>query len=358
MADKIHPIFQKFLTVRHADPGGMHTDYIGARTSQEFANFGDVGGVEQLPPLTEDYLEWIDILESAADAQDKFVMVELGAGYGRWGVRGALAARIAGVKEIFIAFAEAEPQHVEWLKQHAINNGLEPHEFRLYEAAVSDADGSVDFYVAMPEGSPDNNAAAWYGQAKAKDYEVVAADGTPAAPKVPVAEAPQEFYVGHPVKTFASGWKAVEVRQMAATKLLKDFEVIDLLDMDVQGEEFKIVSGAMPEFNRCVKRLHIGTHSHELEYNLHQLLTAQGWRCLRAYPCASQTETPYGKVDFVDGMQTWVNPRLVPVANYQEERIYVPERPAEEPVAEPAAPPSVLTRISNRLGRMFGRRAA
>src|SRR5271154_222622 len=34
----------------------------------------------------EDYLEWIDIVEAVSSAKDRFVMFELGAGYGRWSI--------------------------------------------------------------------------------------------------------------------------------------------------------------------------------------------------------------------------------------------------------------------------------
>ncbi len=359
-------IFDKFSAQRQADPDGMHTDFIGVRTSMEFGCFSNPGLVEQMPPVDEDYLEWIDILESADYAKDRFVMVELGAGYGRWGVRGALAARQAGIKDIFIGFAEAEPVHVKWLKQHAANNGLRDDEFHLYEAAVSDKDGSVDFYVAMPDGSEGNNPAAWYGQAKAKDYEVVASQdvrGKHSAGQTHATQsAESELYEGHRVKTFATGWKAVEVRQMAANSVLRDFEVIDLLDMDVQGEEVKIVAGAVDELCARVKRLHIGTHSREIEYELYQILSKLGWKCLRAYPCGSLTKTPYGDVQFVDGMQTWLNPRLLPVDDFEVEQVNVPEKPepaeGQEAASNASGQQGLLIGIKSRIKSLFGRKAA
>ena len=371
MTELRHPIFERFTRSQQPDPTGMHTDFIGARTSQEFGGFAQPGCVEGMPPVDEDYLEWIDILETANYAQKKFVMVELGAGYGRWGVRGALAARHAGITDIFVGFAEAEPSHVKWLKQHVANNGLHPKEFHLYEAAVSDVDGSADFYVAMPDGSEGNSPDAWYGQAKAKDYEVVGVVSDEGSDKTAAGSSssmhtgtvtssgPPETYEGHPVKTFASGWKAVEVPQMAAEKLLRDFDIIDLLDMDVQGEEVKIVRGAINELNKRVKRLHIGTHSREIEFELYEFLTAQGWKCLRAYPCASQTPTPYGDVHFVDGMQSWLNPQLVPEDAFAVEQVYVPEPEVTKStkLANDGAKSGVLTRAASKLMRIFRREA-
>jgi hypothetical protein len=59
-----------------------------------------------------------------------------------------------------------------------------------------------------------------------------------------------------------------------------------------------------------VKRLHIGTHSKEIEAGLRQLLSAHGWRCHADYPLSSTSETPWGPVSFENGVQSWVNPGL------------------------------------------------
>src|SRR4051794_1481598 len=41
------------------------------------------------PAFSEEYFEWIDFLAAATTARKRFVMMELGAGYGRWLMRGA-----------------------------------------------------------------------------------------------------------------------------------------------------------------------------------------------------------------------------------------------------------------------------
>jgi hypothetical protein len=56
--------------------------------------------------------------------------------------------------------------------------------------------------------------------------------------------------------------------------------------------------------------MHIGTHTKEIEDGLRQLLSAHGWHCLFDYSLFSKGETPWGVIDFENGAQSWVNPRL------------------------------------------------
>ena len=42
------------------------------------------GTILPYPDFCEEYFEWIDVLESVLAADQQFVMIELGAGYGRW----------------------------------------------------------------------------------------------------------------------------------------------------------------------------------------------------------------------------------------------------------------------------------
>jgi hypothetical protein len=87
-------------------------------------------------------------------------------------------------------------------------------------------------------------------------------------------------------------------------------DFIDLIDLDVQGEELKVLSSSVDLINARVGRLHIGTHSPEIESGLRQLLASQGWRCDADFGCCRENDTPFGPVMFLDGVQSWVNPRL------------------------------------------------
>ncbi len=253
-----------------------------------------------IPAVGEDYFEWIDVLQSVQDARKKYTMIELGAGYGAWAVRAALAARQVGIKHIKIGLAEAEPMHLSWLRQHLQDNGVCPEEAAIFDCAVSDENGSTDFYVGMPDDFGPDTSRHWYGQAISKSYEKAADSNLD----------PAQTYCGQPVITYASGWKAIAVRKMDIRDMLSRFDDIDLLDLDVQGEEFKILKASADLLDYQVKRLHIGTHGLEQEEGLRTLLGQHGWFLVRDYGFHKVNPTPFGEVQFVDGIQTWVNPRF------------------------------------------------
>jgi FkbM family methyltransferase len=259
-----HPIFSRFT------PQCEGQDFIGSRIRSEFhgASLCDVRreGKAPLPPFDEEYFEWIDLLESVDQAQGSYTFVELGAGYGRWSVRAALAAAQRGLSPVCLVAVEGEPTHFEWLKLHFADNGLDPSRHTLIRAAVSDAEGETFFHVGRP--------AEWYGQC---------------------------------IACTDTGYK---VPKMAFWNVLNPLGRVDLIDLDVQGEELKCCSSDIGSIDAKVKRLHIGTHSSEIEAGLRTLLNAHGWKCLVDYPLAQANETPYGTFQFVDGVQSWVNPRL------------------------------------------------
>ena len=224
-------------------------------------------------------------------------MVELGAGYGRWAVRAALAARNKGIQQIRIGLAEAEPAHLRFLKRHLLDNNIRPEEAMVHECAVSDENGSVEFYIGSPVDFGKDTPRTWYGHSMSKDYEQVAGLPTETTETT-------ETYHDRPVLTYPSGWKAVIVEKTDIRKILCQHEEIDLLDLDVQGEELRTLTASTDLLNRRVKRLHIGTHGPELEEGLRKLLGKRGWLLVRDYGCHKVNLTPFGEVQFVDGVQS------------------------------------------------------
>lgn len=143
-----HPVFEKFSPYSGKVPEGCQTDYMGTRTRCEFvADTAPSPSEVQMgcPPVDEEYFEWIDILESVARARDRYTMLELGSGYGRWAVRAASAVRQRGIRECRLVAVEAEPAHFTWLKQHFCDNGLDPAQHTLVHGARKRSSGQDSF---------------------------------------------------------------------------------------------------------------------------------------------------------------------------------------------------------------------
>ena len=276
IAQHPHPIFSAFRPFEGLVPAGFFVDYLGAMVRTRFQNSEPTPAepsfvTAPVPQVSEEYFEYVDLLQSVACAVSQFTMIELGAGYGRWLVRAACALRRTTRLPLRLLGVEAEPEHFKWMALHFADNGLCPANHRLIEAAVAARDGEVSFYT----GNPVN----WYGQAIAPEQT----SNSPDIKRVPA---------------------------ISLQSLLAGLGEVDLIDMDVQGAEYEVLGAAATEIDLQVKRLHIGTHSHEVEAGIRDLFGDLGWLCLNDYPCLSKNMTPFGQVEFQDGVQTWLNPKL------------------------------------------------
>ncbi len=273
-------VFLKFVPFEGTVPAGFRAEFTGALVSTSFKHSDQPNTMmardvkTSYPVVNEDYFEYVSVLKSIDAARGSFVMVELGAGYGAWIVTAYKAIRQLKEKKdlsVFLVGVEADPVHYQMMHEHFRTNGLDPQNHRLIQAAVTDHEGGVWFTTGSPH--------EWWGQA--------------------VVTGPD--YPGHQYPD----QKNVEVRAITLESILRPLASVDLLDLDIQGEEFKALSSAPELLREKAKRLHIGTHSHEIEEKLRELLRGPEWTCEFDFPCGSTQETAYGRIDFIDGVQAW-----------------------------------------------------
>jgi len=327
-----HRVFNEFERFRGPVPSGFQvSDFLGGLTRTSF--FAGLVASRGLtlqtydyvdapyPEFDDDYFLWIDLLEAVMAAENELTIVELGAGYGEWLVRAYLAAyRRRPDLRINLIGVEAEPTHFEWMRQHFVDNGLDPAQHHLIEAAVDEKEGTVEFYVGDPDG--------WYGQ------EIV-------------REATRMGNVA-----------TRQVRAVTLGHILKTRERVDLIHLDVQGAELAILRTGMDDLNSKVKRVQIGTHSRSIEQGLRDLFWRDGWFNLNDYASGSTEQTPWGEITFVDGVQTWVNPHLVKTSpELQPQRAFAISGHQADPLRKimvtPNSPPrlqsvAIIVRVMDR----------
>ena len=299
-----HKVFSHFKPFSGEVPAFRCVDFVGTTVRKEFVaglacHAVPITILDCYPEFDEEYFEWIDLLESVVAARGSYTMIELGAGHGRWVVRAGCAVRQynSGLPCRLIA-VEAEPTKFEWMRMHCVDNGIDPDRHTLIHGAVTEDAGDVLYYIGGPRGGPfDLKPSEWYGQAVTKDYDV-------AGDSVDDGE-----YCGRRVLRHASGWRSIRVPVISLRGILKDLARVDLIDMDIEGQELPVVRASIAELDAKVKRLHIGTHGVEIEAGLRQLLAAHGWRCAADYTLNSTQPTLWGEIRFENGAQSWVNPR-------------------------------------------------
>jgi FkbM family methyltransferase len=284
---------------------GWQRNWVGARTRTDVQV--DLGGFatttyvrSEYPTLSEDFLEWIDVLESVVEARGMYTMIELGAGWGRWVVNAGVALRrIDPSMELRLVAVEAEPTHFAWLRRHFADNGLDPDEHRLVEAAVAESDGRVRFQRGEPS--------AWYGQSIERDDPAAKLSG-------PVSRLIRwtRNTTANRLALGAGTRKVRRARAVSLRTLLAPLDVVDLVDADIQGVEADVFEAAAAELAGKVRRVHVGTHGPVNEARLRALFERLGWECRFDYAGGVANDTPWGPLVFEDGMQSWINPALRP----------------------------------------------
>lgn len=294
-----HPVFHRFDRWSGEIGSGWQVNFLGVRTRAEFTaqSAGALPAescrvTTEYPPFDEEYFEWVDILEAVLAAERTFTMIELGAGWGRWLMNAAAAARQRGGLRTRLIGVEAEPTHFRWMQQHFRDNGVEAGSLTLIEAAVAAEDGVVRFHIGDPS--------SWYGQAIDPNQPA------PRSARLLLGRLRSLVRRRRPRETRA----IVDVRAISLSAILDHVEHVDLIDLDVQGVEAEVLESAPQKLSEKVARVHIGTHSRENESRLRTLFEQLGWEKLNDYPCGTETETPWGPIAFQDGVQTWRNPRV------------------------------------------------
>lgn len=297
-----HPLIAALNPIPITRPPEFAIGFLGIRTRVDFER--DMPGFSppsapivtpSRPGFDEEYFEWIDVFEAVAEKQGDFVMAEVGAGFGRWLVRGAVAARVGGRAFRGIA-VEAEPDHFRWIRQHCSDNGVSIEDLDLVWAAIDSEPGFVPFSAGR--------ASAWYGQG------IRAASSQPFPSAAERKRLRARSALGRPPVMPSEG--TIWVPRVTLTDVIAPYPRIDLVDIDVQGMELAVLQSAIDDLDARVRRVHVGTHSRPIERGLRALFTRHGWEGVCDYPSHARVNTPYGDVDFADGVQTWINPRLDP----------------------------------------------
>jgi FkbM family methyltransferase len=264
---------------------GFVVDFLGSRIrttslwQHARALDGQVLGIPDPADFHAEAIEWIGLLKAVRTASGQYAAMELGAGFGPWSVAGALAARRLGIKKIRLYAVEADAEHFQFLRQHFADNGLDPNEHALFEAAVGVSAG----------------VAHW-----------------------PVVENPAEDWGSRPIhNTGEFTDRALEatkdVRVVSMAELIRQEPLWNLVHIDVQGDEVDICSSCLRDLSSRVRWLVVGTHSRKIDGDLLNLMGGAGWLLEHEKPTKFAfvpNAATLEAMTTLDGTQVWRNPRL------------------------------------------------
>jgi FkbM family methyltransferase len=286
-------VFDIFSHEPPAPKPGFVTDFLGARTrtSSLWDGVQELDGQVMGRPVPHDLfeaVEWIGLLKAVATARDgRFAIMELGAGLGPWLVAGAVAARLRGIDDLRLLGVEADPGRFALMRQHFLDNDLDPEQHRLICAAVGVEKG----HARWPRITDPANAAG------ARPVREVGG-GLDECDVAYMQEAIEDF---------------IDVDILPFEDLLLLEHVWDLVHIDVQGWEAKLCAGCVEMLNSRVRWMIIGTHSRAIDGQVIEVLHSAGWFLEQEKPTRFRFDPDQASLELmteVDGVQVWRNPRL------------------------------------------------
>lgn len=286
-------VFDLFADARPQPAPGFVTDFLGTRTrtSSLWDSVRSWDGQVMGRPVPHDLfeaVEWVGLLKAVSTAGDgRFAAMELGAGWGPWLVAGAQAARRRGLDDLRLLGVEADPGRFALMRQHFLDNDLDPDAHTLLCAAVGVEAGRARWpRIADPANT---------GGAR------------------PVREAAGELDAGDQAYMQGAMADFIDVDVVAFGELLAQEPVWDLVHIDVQGWEATLCAGCLEPLGARARWLVIGTHSRLIDGEVIEILHGGGWVLENEKPTRFRFDAAKSSLELmteVDGVQVWRNPRL------------------------------------------------
>ena len=264
---------------------GMVVNFLGVAVDPKIYPpiLADKGGtVEPIPfPANwhADIAEWGAALRAVDLSGPRFIMIELGCGWGCWMNNMGAAARSTG-REVHVIGVEGDVGHIEFAQEALARNGFTPDQWTVVNGIAAGRAGTALF----PR--QDHAGGSWglepvFGATDEQRDEAVARGSHDVLPMIPL-------------------------EQIAA-----DHERIDLLHIDIQGGEADLIADCLSTLNEKVAYLVVGTHSRQIEGRLFDMMLAAGWRLEMERPAILSVTGP-SPIVTVDGLQGWRNLRILP----------------------------------------------
>ncbi|WP_158812829.1 FkbM family methyltransferase [Methylocapsa sp. S129] len=299
---------------------GFYPDWTGAMTDAMFREWtgmkrDEVGGKHietRLPTMAdgEGWFESIDSVEAAREANGRFVMVTLGACYGAQAVGSYRVLQQLNPMPCKLVAVEPEPDNLKWVRQHFLDNGINPDDHWIVGSAISDTRQPVFFPVGAPGTGAQNSFST--NEPAARENYVKALSSSRQRDEA-LKNLLLSNSTGLMKNLTGDGKFNAEIKLVSAVTLddiLSPFDLVDYLEVDIQQSEIIVIPPFMNLLKRKVRRIHLGTHGKDVHSKLLNLFRREGWDIIFTYAPNTDFETPYGNFSMNDGVLTVRNPDL------------------------------------------------
>lgn len=319
---KYSEIFSEITPWSGQIPPGFTVDFIGVFTSKDFLIDGYhpafVDGAEiamQRPRLGnqqngEFWFEAADWMFAVKEARERFVMITLGALYGYQAVGCSRLLQLLNPMPYKLVAIEPIPENVEWVKRHMRDNGIDPDEQWVVQAAISDRKEPALFPVGSPGLGAQNCIATNEEAARIRYFEDLVNSNR-------VNEALQHLLLDNSTglqQDIIAGRGALGEIKLVSTVTLEEvlgpFKRVDFLEADIQQSEIIVFPPFRELLKRKVRRIHLGTHGQDVHDALHRMFDEDGWEIIFSYGPDSIHQTELGSFVTNDGILSVCNPSI------------------------------------------------
>jgi hypothetical protein len=274
---------------RHAASGlqavpGYLTNYLGVRIDPKF--FPTLlddrqGEVEDIPipgNWHADIAEWGAALRAVDLARGRFVVVELGCGWGCWMNNTGVAARRAGL-DVHLVGVEGDEAHLSFAREACAANEFMPHQVTLRHGIAAPTGGNA-LFPRQKQGGVHWGLQPLFGATDDECRSAVESGDYDLLPMI------------------------------ALDELAAPHDQIDLLHIDIQGGEADFIVGCLPVCSKKVAYVVVGTHSRQIEGHIMDVLLDAGWKLEIERPAIFALHAGIPQMR-IDGIQGWRNPNIV-----------------------------------------------
>ncbi len=258
---------------------GHVVNFFGVALRPEFAAGmpGIAGSVHGAPIPANwhaDVAEFGAVLRAIELASSRFVVCELGCGWGCWLNIAGVVAKNSG-KTVHVIGVEGDEGHIDFARQTLETNGFPEADITLVRGIAASTDGMAYFPKQLQSG---------------------------------VSWGLAPIFDGLPDKAAAENYDNIPM--ISLENLFADIEQVDLLHIDIQGGEATLIPQSIDILTKKVKYIVVGTHSREIDGLIAGVLERAGWALEMEKP--TLIELSGGKpIVRIDGVQGWRNSHLV-----------------------------------------------
>ncbi len=301
---------------------GFLVDFTGQRTDANFRSIWGIdpetsGGCEmqtQLPDISdgEAWFEFFNQAAAAKEARGSYVMMTLGACYGGQAVGSYLTLQALNPMPAMLVAVDGVPENMEMTRKQFRDNGIDPNEHWLIEAAMSGDNQPVLYPIGAPGSGAQNCVQTNSGANRMAILDLAKRTGATEklaqslllrnSTDLTIDLAPGTIYDFSGEITFVS---AVTLKD-----LLAPFPRVDYIEADLQQSEKVVFPPAMDLLTKKVRRVLLGTHGQGTHELMEKLFRERGWDILFSYAPGRTYETPYATFAMNDGVITAINPTV------------------------------------------------